>query len=397
MTEQVQFRIIVGSYEHNLLCLSLILPTGQNTSEAVFQPIFHFQAHSLSIKAIDVAKRYLVTGSNDEHIKIYDLQKRKELGTLLEHNGTITVLRFSKENRGLEKEEEDSEKRVVHKDGKWLLSASEDGRIVIWGTKDWEKFGVLKGHTKRINDLSIHPTGRIAVSVSDDMTVRLWNLMTAKKASVLKLKGRDTLGQAGEFVRFSADGEHFVVGLLNKIFFYETRQAKILKTFNFTKSLMRMDLEVVNGIEYLITAHNDGTVQFFKFAIDDLKEEPDFKLQGHATRVKDFSIYHSGNNSYLVSVSSDGKIVVWDLQTKEQVAVYDSGERLNVCCVVEESVEKPETMRKLVEQADTNYSEHESDYESDGERLKEMMKSKKSKKSKKGKKKRDKQITVEIK
>ena len=45
---------------------------------------------------MDLAKRYLVTGSNDEHIRIYDLQKEK-LGTLLSHNGTITSLKFSTE------------------------------------------------------------------------------------------------------------------------------------------------------------------------------------------------------------------------------------------------------------------------------------------------------------
>lgn len=58
-------------------------------------PIFHFQAHSLSIKCLAVSRRYLVSGSNDEHIRIYDLQKRKELGTLLSHQGSITALQFS--------------------------------------------------------------------------------------------------------------------------------------------------------------------------------------------------------------------------------------------------------------------------------------------------------------
>ena len=74
-SSSIQFRIFVGSYEHNLLCLSVIDPS--NIKDPIFQPIFHFQAHLLSIKSMDLAKRYLVTGSNDEHIRIYDLQKEK--------------------------------------------------------------------------------------------------------------------------------------------------------------------------------------------------------------------------------------------------------------------------------------------------------------------------------
>ena len=70
---------------------------------------------------------------------------------------------------------------VIHKNGKWLLSGSEDGKIIIWRTKDWETFGILKGHTGKINDLAIHPSGRVAILVSQDQTIRLWNLMTAKK------------------------------------------------------------------------------------------------------------------------------------------------------------------------------------------------------------------------
>lgn len=203
-----QFRIIVGSYEHNLLCLSLDLST---TSKPIFTPIFHFQAHSLSIKCLDISKRYLVSGSNDEHIKIYDLQKRKELGTLLQHQGSITALKFS--------QTEDKS------NNKWLLSASEDHKIIIWRIKDWENFGTLKGHTARINDLDIHPSSRIAVSVSDDHSIRLWNLMTVKKAAVLKLKNYN---QNGQYVRWlGANGEYFAVALLNKVLIYSTSDAKV--------------------------------------------------------------------------------------------------------------------------------------------------------------------------
>jgi protein MAK11 len=45
----------------------------------------------------------------------------------------------------------------------------------------------------RINSISIHPSGKIALSVSADKTVRLWNLMTAHKASVHKIMKGENL------------------------------------------------------------------------------------------------------------------------------------------------------------------------------------------------------------
>lgn len=407
---RVQFRIFVGSYEHNLLCLSLLLSEAQ----PVFQPIFHFQAHSLSIKSIDLARRYLVTGSNDEHIRIYDLQKRKELGTLLSHQGTVTTLKFSKEgiyarapkpNDAEAPAVADNDAVSTDKSGRWLLSGSEDGKIIIWRTKDWELFGTLKGHTGRVNDVAIHPSGRVAISVAQDLTIRLWNLMTAKKAAVLKIRGKDHLGQQGEFVRWSFDGKTFMVGLLDRILVYETAHARILKKVKFASTLMCMETVQIGANEWLATGHGDGSIAFYRL-LDLLAEtentsedkvwekqpelvDPEFRLQGHTNRIKDITLINhpveTNGVPYMVSVSSDGNIVVWDLSenVRDQVAVYSSGERLNCVAVCPENVEKVSTMKKRANDLEDAPSELE--YETDGEEVKRVMASRKKGKKKKRK------------
>ena len=412
-SSRIQFRIFVGSYEHNLLCLSVILdPSGGK--EPVFQPIFHFQAHALSIKSMDLAKRYLVTGSNDEHIRIYDLQKRKELGTLLSHQGTITALHFSREAT------EDPE---TASSGRWLISGSEDGKIIIWRTKDWEIFATLKGHTDKINDLSIHPSGRVAISVSQDKTIRLWNLMTAKKAAVLKIKGKDHLGQLGEFVKWSNSGEFFVVGLRNQILLYKTSTAKIGKKFKFKSTLMCIDLLKFDDKEWLVIGFGDGSIGFYDFEalLGDIGEDAEehekkvldntaedieqvFSLRGHTNRIKGITFMENKdtqNIPLLISVSSDGKIVVWNLTIKDQVAVYDTGERLNCVVCAPESVEKVDTMKRRFASLEELKGEDqpeasESEYETDGEEIKSIMKGpKKTKKKNKKTKKRKVNVTLE--
>ncbi|WPK26943.1 hypothetical protein PUMCH_004312 [Australozyma saopauloensis] len=393
VNKPVSFRIVVGLYEHNLLCLSVNIT---EKSEPLFTPIFHFQAHTLSIKSIDIAKRYLVTGSNDEHIRIYDLKRRKELGTLLSHQGTVTTLKFSKETV-------DSDDA---KSGKWFLSGSEDGKIIIWRTKDWEMFGTLKGHQGRVNDLDIHPSGRVAISVSTDKTIRLWNLMTAKKAAILKIKGRDHLGQSGEMVRWTGDGKHFLVGLLNQIFVYTLgAEAELASKIKLKTTLMCMEVLQIEGEEYLVTGHSNGALEFHLVSTliksdDEQKPEPAFTLTGHSNRIKGISLHQSKVDTndvpYLVSVSSDGRIVVWNLSSKvrDQVAVYDSGERLNCVAVCGEAIEDTEALKRRYEEVETDKAAGlESEYESDGE---ELVKAAVTNTRKKGKKNQKSKVTVTL-
>lgn len=398
-----QFRIMVGSYEHNLLCLSLVM---QENVAPVFTPIFHFQAHALSIKSIDIGKRYLVTGSNDEHIRIYDLQKRKELGTLLSHQGTVTTLRFSREANSNDDGDDDT-KTDTTLSGRWLLSGSDDGKILIWRSKDWELFGTLKGHQGKINDLDIHPSGRVAISVSSDKTIRLWNLMTAKKAGVLKMKGKDHLGQLGEFVRWTRSGKNFVVALLNQIFIYELdNEAHLVNKLKYSSTLMCMEIIVVDGTEYMVTGHGDGSIEFLDLSrvLDVDKTNPNidpaFVLRGHLNRVKDISFFTNEADAhgvpYLVSVSSDGRIVVWDLRenVRDQVAVYDSGERLNCVATCGEGIEHADAIKRPHEDLESKTDVSESEHDTDGEELRKVFMS--DNKKKRGKKNKKSKVSVSL-
>lgn len=420
MSDQTQFRIVVGSYEHTLFCLSVTIPlkkddeTEDDERTVHFHEIFHFQAHTLSIRALDACKRYLVSGANDERICLYDMQKRKELGTLLKQQGSITKLVFS-----------DEEKRATdqnciclsHKMGKWLLSASEDGTILIWRVKDWEQFGTLKGHKSAVNDMCIHPSGRVAISVSNDRTVRLWNLMTAHKASVLKLRGKITLGQLPYFCEFDkkSGGDYFVIGLTTRLLIYKTREAKLIHIFTLKKTLMCMDFLVLNDKQYMVLGFSDGSLRFYLFDEEHLskfdKDDADLLgsigdanmiLQGHATRVKGFSIYQekladTGKVlTYIVSISSDGKVVLWDMNKQDQIGVFDTGERLNVVVTMPEFVEKASTMKKIIDEEASTDDSNKVEDEKDAAALKKLIKNRKRKMKRQRGKDKKKLMRVEL-
>ena len=97
-----------------------------------------------------------------------------------------------------------------------LLSASEDGTLALFRARDWAVLRTLKGHTGRINSVAVHPSGKLALSVGRDRTLRMWDLMRGKGSASTKL------GVEGELVRWSADGTMLVVQYQKIIDVYTT-------------------------------------------------------------------------------------------------------------------------------------------------------------------------------
>lgn len=87
------FEVVAGSYERILYGLHCT-PSGAGSDTTVdMQPIFQFPAHLSGVKSVAASPngRWLVTGSADEVIKVWDLRRRKEVGGLVGHEGEFLV------------------------------------------------------------------------------------------------------------------------------------------------------------------------------------------------------------------------------------------------------------------------------------------------------------------
>jgi protein MAK11 len=101
--------------------------------------------------------RVLACGGDDERIHVFDLLSNKSMGELSQHTGAVTALRFFGSS--------------------YLISGSEDSSLCIWRASDWECVHILGGHKESISDLAVHPSGKLCLSVSKDVTLKLWNLV----------------------------------------------------------------------------------------------------------------------------------------------------------------------------------------------------------------------------
>ena len=57
----------------------------------------------------------------------------------------------------------------------WRCSFSLYVTVKVWSS-DWKLQFVFVGHTKTVTDLAVYPWGPQFMSVSDDDTLRVWNL-----------------------------------------------------------------------------------------------------------------------------------------------------------------------------------------------------------------------------
>lgn len=256
----ITVQIIAGSYERTLhgitATLSSTVPEGfAGNPDVSFADTFLFNAHSSAIRCLALsppstsenpaqpAKVILATGGTDERINLYHLSasppartnhpakptlaagainenpRNRELGALLHHASSISALYFPSRSK--------------------LLSASEDNTIAVVRTRDWTVLSTIKapipkafgrpsgdtappgGSPAGVNDFAVHPSMKLMVSVGKgEKCMRLWNLVTGKKAGVLNF-GREILQGVGEGrwgngegrkVRWDSKGEEFAVG-----------------------------------------------------------------------------------------------------------------------------------------------------------------------------------------
>ena len=60
-------------------------------------------------------------------------------------------------------------------DGKRIVSGSDDNTIRIWDATTGKELEILEGHTDWVNSVSFSPDGKRIVSGSDDKTIRIWD------------------------------------------------------------------------------------------------------------------------------------------------------------------------------------------------------------------------------
>ncbi|PSN65358.1 WD40 repeat-like protein [Corynespora cassiicola Philippines] len=376
--ETTTFQVVTGSYERTLHGFTAAIPhhllaaaQPGDDPKVDFADTFLFNAHASAVRCLalspqtdESSKIVLATGSTDERINLYSLStappapskskpqlptlhgttiaentKNKELGSLLHHSSSITALYFPTRSK--------------------LLSSAEDSTIAITRTRDWIPLSTIKAPIPKaqgrpsgdtaapgevpsgINDFAVHPSMKLMVSVGKgEKCMRLWNLVTGKKAGVLNF-GRDILSAVGEGrfgsgegrrVVWDKHGDEFAVGFERGVVVFGVDckpKAKILPTPR-TKVHQMHYLQSEAHPNTLLVSTEDGRVLLYDTSSTTPSENPKdevpssnlvAQIGGPATgltgRVKDFTVVNVPNateeNILIITGSSDGTVRFWGL------------------------------------------------------------------------------------
>ncbi|KAL1692733.1 WD40-repeat-containing domain protein [Schizophyllum commune] len=329
------FKVVAGSYEKLLYGLEgTVSPADPESSKRKYKfnlkPLFIFPAHVSCIKAVAASPqggKWLATGSADEIIKVWDLRRRKEIGGLMHHEGSVTHLSFPSRSH--------------------LLSASEDGTLALFRSRDWVVLRALRGHKGRVNSVAAHPSGKVALSVGKDRTLRMWDLMRGKGRASTKM------GKEGEVVRWSIDGKLFIVQSGSDIDVY-TLDMTLIHTIHHPSRVhdVHFCTRVHGEGEVLLVGAEDKTLSIYSISADpEMRPRIVAKMVGHANRVKAFqslalALPDGTQTTVVCTVSSDGKLHAYDLgelpaSTKDDVVleihpsgIYDSKGTRFTCVTV---------------------------------------------------------------
>lgn len=112
-----------------------------------------------------------------------------------------------------------------------MFSGSDDGNVCVWNTRTWECEKTLKAHTGGVTAISIHPSGKLALTVGKDRAMKTWNLIKGRTAYVTNIKA------VADDVIWSPDGTHYAVAMTQHVHIYEVKSAGVKHKVDFKKGI----------------------------------------------------------------------------------------------------------------------------------------------------------------
>jgi WD40 repeat protein len=191
---------------------------------------------------------------------------------------------------------------AITPDGRLAVSASEDRTLKVWELASGGLERTLEGHSSRVTAVAITPEGLQAVSGSDDWTLKVWDLASGTLERTLQ-------GHSGEVraVAITPDGRKAV----------SASNDQTLKVWDLTSGGLQRTLEghsdAVTAVaitpdgRQAVSASYDQTLKVWDLASGGLERT----LEGHSGGVWAVAITPGGGQ--VVSASYDQTLKVWDL------------------------------------------------------------------------------------
>ncbi|MBF0518658.1 MAG: protein kinase [Nitrospirae bacterium] len=238
-----------SGYEYNNELINLYAKLYTVTYRSNIRKIVLYKTlkgHSSSIRELIIShdEKYLLSGSDDKTLKLWDISTGECVKTFEGHRDHVTSVSLSQSNS-------------------YALSGSDDKTLKLWDISTGECVKTFEGHRDHVTSVSLSQSNSYALSGSDDKTLKLWDINSGECIKTFVHEGHITS------VSLSHDNCYALSGTDNKTLnLWDISTGRCIKTFVLHQIIQSASLSQDN--RFILSMHNNNSLTLLDVASGDV-------------------------------------------------------------------------------------------------------------------------------
>ena len=259
-------------------------------------PILHLSnGHVFPASAIAFSSngRFILSGSEDSSIKLWDTQSGQCIRSFNGHSDWVSSVAFSP-------------------DDQFILSGSRDNSLKLWETQSGRCLRSFEGHSDTVNSVAFSPDGQFTLSGSSDNSLKLWD--TQSDQCIRSFNGHSSWVNA---VAFSPDGQ-FILSSSNdnSLKLRDPHSGQCICFFNGHSDRVSAVAFSPDG-QFILSGSDDGSLKLW----DSQSGQCTRSFNGHSDCVS--AVAFSPDGLFILSGSDDDSLKLWDSQSGQCIRSFN--------------------------------------------------------------------------
>jgi len=282
-------KVLKGHDDHVITCLQfcgnrVVSGSDDNTlkvwSAMTGKCLRTLVGHTGGVWSSQMQGNIVVSGSTDRTLKVWNAESGTCVHTLYGHTSTV---------------------RCMHLHGTSVVSGSRDATLRMWNIETGECLHVLVGHVAAVR--CVQYDGRLVVSGAYDYMVKVWN--PAREECLHTLSGHTNRVYSLQF-----DGVHVVSGSLDTSIRVWDVETGACKHALMGHQSLTSGMELKDNI--LVSGNADSTVKIW-----DILTGTCLQTLSGPNKHQSAVTYLQFNQKFVITSSDDGTVKLWDVKTGE--------------------------------------------------------------------------------
>lgn len=255
--------------------------------------------HSSKITCLEYAEKYLLSGSFDNTIKLWDRKSGRLIRTFRGHSNAITDI--SMQNDSL------------------FVSSSLDGTLNLWNLNTGEIINTYSGHAKGVSACGFSPNGKILFSADWDGKILLHDYQSGKLLKILETNNGVITG-----LSLSGDGTRvFSAGSDGRITAMNVPEGTVSYTIEAHKGGVKQ-LVFDSEKKKMASIGNDKRIKIWNTDNGEIIHNVKFAWNLELAPQQFNDIAFSADDEFIIAATDDNRIAFWDTETGNSVKLINT-------------------------------------------------------------------------